>query len=199
MPAPALGSAPPSLTTRVVTDRLVLRPPRPSDVPELRHVLRANEAHLRPWEPLPPSGEDPTSITFLSSLVSRQRTDWKRGLSFTLLIAHRSKGQPIVGRVTAGAIIRGAFLNAHLGYWMDHARQGQGLMTEAVTGLFEFAFNVAGLHRVQIAIMPKNAPSLRVMEKLGVRKEGFAERYLKIAGRWEDHVIFARTKEEWGA
>jgi ribosomal-protein-alanine N-acetyltransferase len=187
----------PSLTTRVVTGRLVLRPPRASDVPELRHLLRANAAHLRPWEPLPVPGEDPASLTIVSNRVTRQRRDWKRGDAFALLITLRTAGEPIVGRVNLGGIIRGAFLNAHVGYWVDHAQQGQGLMTEAVQGAFAFGFGVGKLHRLQIAVMPRNARSLRVMEKLGVRREGLAERYLQIAGTWEDHVLFAVTREEW--
>jgi ribosomal-protein-alanine N-acetyltransferase len=72
-------------------------------------------------------------------------------------------------------------------------------MTEAVRGAFAFAFGAAKLHRVQIAIMPRNVASLRVMEKLGVRREGIAPRYLRIAGAWEDHVIFAVTAEDWAS
>jgi ribosomal-protein-alanine N-acetyltransferase len=187
----------PSLTTRIVTARLVLRPPRASDVPELRRLQRANAEHLRPWEPAGVAGEDPTSLTAVANRVSRQRRAWKRGDSYTLLVALRARGEPIVGRVNLGGVLRGAFQNAHVGYWIDREHQKQGLMTEAVLGAFAFAFGVAKLHRVQIAIMPRNAASLRVMEKVGARKEGFAERYLQIAGAWEDHVLFAVTREEW--
>jgi ribosomal-protein-alanine N-acetyltransferase len=74
--------------------------------------------------------------------------------------------------------------------------QGQGLTGEAIELVLGFAFERVGLHRVQAAIMPRNARSLRVVEKLGFRREGFAERYLQIAGKWEDHVLFAMTAEE---
>jgi ribosomal-protein-alanine N-acetyltransferase len=198
-----IALSPPSLTTRVVTDRLVLRPPRTSDVPELRHVMRANETHLRPWEPAAAPGEDPTSLTAVANRVMRLRRDWKRGDSFALLLTMRgpgaSEGGAIVGRVNLGGVLRGAFQNAHLGYWIDADHQRQGLMTEAVRGALAFAFGAAKLHRVQIAIMPRNVASLRVMEKLGVRREGLAPRYLRIAGAWEDHVIFAMTAEDWAA
>jgi len=189
----------PSLTTRVVTPRLVLRPPRPADVPELRHLLRANIDHLRPWEPAATPGEDPASLTVVANRIARQRRAWKRSDSYALLLTLREPGEPIVGRVTLGGVLRGAFQNAHLGYWVDREHQRRGLMTEAVQGAYAFAFGAAQLHRVQAAIMPRNAPSLRVMEKLGVRREGFAERYLEIAGTWEDHVLFAITAEEWRA
>jgi len=194
-----IALASPSLTTRIASERLVLRPPRASDVPELRRLLRANAAHLRPWEPAPEPGQDPSSLTAIANRIARQRRDWKRGDSYALLVTLREAGEPIVGRVNLGGVLRGAFSNAYLGYWIDEGHQSRGLMSEAVRGILAFAFGTAGLHRVQVAIMPRNAPSLRVVEKVGVRREGFAERYLRIAGIWEDHVIFAMTSEEWAA
>jgi ribosomal-protein-alanine N-acetyltransferase len=189
----------PSLTSRIVTARLVLRAPRGTDVPELRKLHRANLDHLRPWEPASRSDEDPSSLTAVANRVARQRRAWKRGDAYTLLLTLRTSGEPIVGRVTLGGIVRGALESAYIGYWIDREHQRQGLMSEAVIGAFAFAFDVAKLHRVQAAIMPRNAASLRVMEKLGIRREGLAERYMQIAGGWEDHVLFALTREEWDA
>ena len=93
--------------------------------------------------------------------------------------------------------MRGAFLNAYLGYWIDAEHEGRGLMTESVTAAVDFVFTVVGLHRVQAAVMPRNLGSARVLEKVGFRREGYAERYLAIAGTWEDHLIFGLTAEEW--
>ena len=140
---------------------------------------------------------NPTSLTAVANRITRQRRDWKRGDSFALLLTLRERGEPIVGRINLGGVLHGAFQNAHVGYWIDREHQRRGLVSEGVIGAFAFAFGVAKLHRLQIAIMPANVASLRVMEKVGVRKEGFAERYLRIAGRWEDHVIFAVTIEDW--
>jgi ribosomal-protein-alanine N-acetyltransferase len=53
-----------------------------------------------------------------------------------------------------------------------------------------------GLHRVEIDIRPENLPSLRVVEKLGLRQEGLKERFIHIDGAWRDHKIFAITAEE---
>lgn len=189
----------PSLTTRVVTARLVLRPPRPADVAELRHLQRANHDHLRPWEPAPTPGEDPTSLTAVANRVTRQRRDWKRGEAYAMVVTLRARGETIIGRINLGGVLRGALQSAYVGYWIDKEHQGRGLMTEAVRGALAFAFTAAKLHRVQVAIMPRNGASLRVMEKVGVRREGLAERYLCIAGEWEDHVMFAVTTEEWEA
>jgi ribosomal-protein-alanine N-acetyltransferase len=189
----------PPLTTRLVTERLVLRPPRTSDVAELRRTMRANSAHLRPWSVAPAPGEDPTSLTSISRMVLRQRREWKHGQSFVLMATPRSDESRVIGRVTLGGVLRGAFQNSYLGYWIDVEQQGRGLMTEAVRRVTTFAFAELGLHRVQAAVMPINKASLRVLEKVGYRAEGFAARYLCIAGAWEDHHLFAVTTEEWPA
>jgi ribosomal-protein-alanine N-acetyltransferase len=186
-----------SLSTRVVSERLVLRPPRASDVAEVRALMRRNTEHLRPWEPAPTPGEDPTSLTAVSNRIARQRRDWKRGDAFALLVTKRNPDESIIGRITLGGVLRGVFQNAYLGYWIDVDHQGQGIATEAVRGTLTFGFGAAALHRVQVAIMPRNPKSIRVVEKVGFRREGFAHRYLRIAGEWEDHAIFAMTADEW--
>lgn len=186
----------PSLTTRLVTPRLVLRPPRTGDVAEIRRLMRANYEHLKPWNPAPPVGEDPSSITEVSKAVLRHRRDWKHGAGYVFMVAERARPERLLGKVALNGIMRGAMYGAYLGYWMAADQQGKGLVTEAITSVLDFAFGPAGLHRVQAAIMPRNAPSLRVIEKLAFRREGYAERYLQIAGKWEDHIVFARTREE---
>jgi ribosomal-protein-alanine N-acetyltransferase len=185
-----------SLTTRLVTPRLVLRPPRTGDVAEVRRVMRANAEHLKPWNPAPPAGEDPTSITEVSKTVLRHRRDWKRGSGYVFMVAERERQGTFIGKIALSGIMRGAMCGAYLGYWMAADSQGRGLVTEGIGAVLDFAFGPAGLHRVQAAIMPRNARSLRVIEKLGFRREGYAERYLQIAGKWEDHILFARTREE---
>jgi [ribosomal protein S5]-alanine N-acetyltransferase len=186
----------PPLSTRLLTSRLLMRAPRTGDVGEIRRLLRYNHAHLKPWNPAPPAGEDPSSITEITKAVLRQRRDWKGGRSFVFMPALRATPSRFVGKVALNGIMRGAMYGAYLGYWMDVDHQGQGLVTEAIEAVLGFAFGPAGLHRVQAAIMPRNEKSLRVIEKLGFRREGYAERYLQIAGRWEDHILFARTREE---
>jgi ribosomal-protein-alanine N-acetyltransferase len=186
----------PSLLTRVETERLVLRPPRTADVPEMRRALRQNAAHLRPWSVAPASGEDPASLTSVSRAVLRHRREWKQGQAYVLLITPRDDERTIIGRIALGGVLRGAFQNGYLGYWIDVDHQGRGLTTEAVRAATGFALESAALHRVQAAVMPRNAASQRVLEKAGYRREGLAVRYLCIAGAWEDHLIFATTTED---
>ena len=186
----------PSLTTRLLTPRLVLRPPRTNDVGEIRRLLRQNHEHLKPWNPAPPPGDDPTSITEVSKTVLRQRREWKRGSSFVFMVAPRDEPAKFIGKIALNGVMRGAMYGAYLGYWMDVDHQGKGMVTEAIGAVLDFAFGAAGLHRIQAEIMPRNSRSLRVIEKLGFRREGYAERYLQIAGQWEDHILFAKTREE---
>jgi [ribosomal protein S5]-alanine N-acetyltransferase len=186
----------PPLSTRIVTERLVLRPPTTNDIAAMRRALRNNSAHLRPWSVAPAPGEDPTSLASVSRAVLQHRREWKRGQTFVLIIGPREDDRTVIGRIALGGVLRGAFQNAYLGYWIDQQHQGQGLATEAVRALTAFAFSAAQLHRIQAAVMPRNSGSLRVLEKAGYRREGFAERYLYIAGRWEDHVLYALTAEE---
>jgi ribosomal-protein-alanine N-acetyltransferase len=106
-------------------------------------------------------------------------------------------GERFAGEVTLSSITGGPFQSASIGYWIDEALAGRGFVPEAVVVTLRFAFEVISLHRVEISIIPRNSASRRVMEKLAVRQEGIAERFLEIDGVWEDHVRYAITSEEW--
>jgi [ribosomal protein S5]-alanine N-acetyltransferase len=190
-----------SLATRLETERLVLRPAQPSDIPLLYRALRHNADYLRPFSPAAPMADRRPTLALATREMERWRALWKSGESYALFCFLRGheKGESarIVGRVTLGRVTRGAFLNSYLGYFVDRDEQGKGITSEAVCCALDFAFGPLGLHRVQAAIMPRNLPSLRVAEKCGFRREGHALRYLQIAGAWEDHDIFAMTSEEW--
>ncbi len=185
---------PPPLSTRLSTTRFVLRPPRPDDARVLGAALKRNAEHLAPWSPAGLVAPEARTAVRLAADIARMRRQWQKDVQYNLF-ASEAGSDAILGKVTL-SVQRGAFQNAYLGYWCDGARQGTGLMTECLRAVLYFAFGPLALHRVQAAIMPRNAASLRVVEKLGFRREGFAERYLQIAGAWEDHVLFARTAEE---
>ena len=102
-----------------------------------------------------------------------------------------------VGEVNISNAQRGPFQSAQVGYWVDERWAGKGFVPEGLVMVLGDAFDRLGLHRIEIAIIPRNARSLRVVEKLGIRFEGVAERYLEINGVWEDHARFAITSEEW--
>ncbi len=101
------------------------------------------------------------------------------------------------GEINLSSVQRGPFQSAYVGYWIDEAKAGNSYTPEAVVVVARFAFEELRLHRIQIAIIPRNRASRRVMEKLDIRDEGTAVRYLEINGTWEDHVRYAITAEEW--
>ncbi|MGZ4760351.1 MAG: GNAT family N-acetyltransferase, partial [Acidimicrobiales bacterium] len=101
------------------------------------------------------------------------------------------------GEINVSSVQRGPFQSAYVGYWIDEKLAGNGYTPEAVVVLLRLVFDELHLHRVQIAIIPRNTASRRVVEKLKIREEGVALRYLEINGNWEDHVRYAVTAEEW--
>jgi ribosomal-protein-alanine N-acetyltransferase len=150
---------------------------------------------LVPWEPrpagAPPLGED--RLSFASRCAARERErQLGGGFGFGIFLGSR-----LVGEITLSSIQRGPFQSGFLGYWVDKELAGMGIVPEAAVVVFRFAFEELGLHRVEVAIVPRNRASRRVAEKLGLREEGVACRFLEIDGVWEDHVRYAITAEEW--
>lgn len=150
---------------------------------------------LVPWEPrprgAPQAAEDRGSFVARCAIRERER-QLGSGFGFGIFVDGR-----FAGEVTLSSIQRGPFQSGHVGYWIDRDLAGQGYVPEAVVLVLQFAFESIVLHRVEISIIPRNRSSLRVMEKLGLRREGVAERFLEIDGKWEDHVRFGVTTEEW--
>ena len=150
---------------------------------------------LVPWEPRPAGApttpEDRASFSARCAARERERQIGS-GYGFGIFLDGR-----LVGEITLSSIQRGPFQNATVGYWVDRDMAGQGIAPEATVVVLRFAFEELGLHRVEIAIVPRNGPSRRVVEKLELREESVALRFLEIDGRWEDHVRYAITSEEW--
>jgi ribosomal-protein-alanine N-acetyltransferase len=159
-------------------------------------VRTRNAAWLLKWEPRRLPGQpdvttDRDAFAVRCSARERER-QLGTGYGFGVFV-----GGHFAGEINLSAIQRGPFQSAYIGYWIDEAHAGQGYTPEALVVLARFAFDDLRLHRVQIAIIPRNTASRRVVEKLKVRDEGTAERYLEINGVWEDHVRYAITSEEW--
>jgi ribosomal-protein-alanine N-acetyltransferase len=181
---------------RLFGRRVMLRPLVPTDFPAYSEVRVRCENWLVPWEPQRIVGQpDPTrdreAFTTRSNARERER-QLGAGAGFGIFV-----DGSFAGEINVNNIVRGAFQNAYVGYWIDEARAGQGLMPEAVVVTLKYAFEELRLHRVQISIIPRNERSRRVVDKLEIRCEGLAERYLEINGAWEDHLRYAITTEEW--
>lgn len=142
-----------------------------------------------------PGGALPNYRQMVASLNAQAR----QASALPFVIAERIPGirEPrIVGQLTVSSITWGSAMMATLGYWVDQDRAGRGIAPTAVAMVTDHCFRQLGLHRMEINIRPENGPSLRVVEKLGFRDEGYRERYLHINGSWADHRSFALTSEE---
>lgn len=171
---------------------VVLRPMRRSDARAWLDVRARNADWLAPWEataPVPPRGPAPTFGQYVRMLQRQAR----QGDSLPFAVEYRGD---LVGQLTVSAITRGSAMSGSIGYWVSRDVAGRGIMPTAVALAVDHCFGPVGLHRIEIAIRPENAASLRVVAKLGLREEGVRERFLHIQGDWRDHRTFAVTSEE---
>lgn len=176
---------------------LLLRPMRRRDRAEWDAVRWRNREWLEPWEATRPEpSERPPSF---GRFVREQNSRARRGTVLPWLITERNSHTgrfDLVGQITVDSIILGAFRSASVGYWVDGAQAGRGIAPLSVAMATDYCFQRLALHRVQINIRPENTASLRVVEKLGFREEGYYRDYLHIAGAWADHRSFALTAPE---
>lgn len=162
------------------------------DAEALARLLRANRDFLAPWDPV----RDDAYFT----------VDGQRALLVDALSLHeQGRALPqvvldgsgeVVGRVNLTAIVRGAFQSCSLGYWVSAHANGGGLATAAVDAIVRDAFDDLGLHRVEAGTLRHNAASQRVLERNGFLRFGVAPAYLRIAGAWQDHVLFQRLASD---
>lgn len=181
---------------RLYGKRVMLRPITAQDFEVWSEVRRRNRDWLLVWEPrLSAVSPDPAENreAFVSRCSARDR-ERAAGTNFSFGLFVNGT---CVGEVNLNNLLRGAVQSATIGYWIDEARAGNGYVAEAVVALTRFAFDELRLHRLEICIIPRNANSRRVMQKLNFREEGTAERFLEINGVWEDHVRYGFTVEEW--
>ena len=177
--------------------RVELRPLKSTDFDQWRAVRERSREWLEPWEPLPdPTSPDPATDP---EAFKARCGAWERQRHFDTAYGYGMflHDGVFIGEVSLGSVQRGPFQSAFVGYWVDAEHAGQGYAPEGVAVILRSGFEELGLHRIEAAIVPRNTASRRVMDKLGLREEGLAERFLQIRGVWEDHVRYALTIEEW--
>jgi ribosomal-protein-alanine N-acetyltransferase len=182
--------------TRLYGRRVVLRPLATSDFPAWSDVRLRNAEWLTRWEPRrPPSSPDPARDRDAFAVRCHARDRERQlgtGFGFGIFVDGGFSGE-----INLNSVQRGPMQSATVGYWIDRARAGHGYVPEALVVLARYAFEELRLHRIEVGIIPRNDNSRRVMEKLCIREEGVALRFLEIAGVWEDHIRYAMTVEEW--
>ena len=191
-------SLPPTNGLRLYGRRVMMRPLVAPDFARWSDVRVRNEIWLLPWEPSRLANQgDPTRErdVFATRCAGRDR-DRQMGAAYAFGLF---VDNALAGEVNLNNLIRGAQQTGTIGYWIDQARAGHSYVAEGVCVLIRFAFEELRLHRLEVCIIPRNDNSRRVMDKLGLRDEGVALRFLEINGIWEDHVRYGITAEEWNA
>lgn len=169
-----------------------MRPLESGDATRWARLRRANLAWLSEWEASQPPQTGGVSASY-RSMTRDLRRQGKAGKALPFALTY---DEQMVGQVTVTGITWGSARWAQVGYWIDKAHAGKGIMPIAVALACDHCLTALGLHRIEIAIRPENAASLRVVEKLGFGLIGTAPRYLHINGQWRDHLLFAITAEE---
>ena len=163
---------------------------RADDAAQLAALVDRNRAALAPWDP---------------SRADRYFTEAGQRALLTGILEHRERHEAypglilvdgrLAGQINLNNIVLGPFRSADLGYWVDVEHRNRGVATAAVGQLLETAFTELGLHRVQAGTLLHNTASRRVLTRHGFTEIGVASRYLKIAGRWQDHLLHQRLAD----
>jgi ribosomal-protein-alanine N-acetyltransferase len=169
---------------------VTLRPIRVRDARALERLLLENRRWLSKWEATSPQGIGSFDMrSGIRSLLANARGG--HGLPFVV-----EQDGEVAGQLNVSAISYGSLASATLGYWVAERFAGLGITPTAVALATDHCFTQLGVHRMEICIRPENAPSLRVVQKLGFRYEGLRRRYIHIDGDWRDHYCFALVNEE---
>lgn len=174
-------------------DRVILRQPQVSDHAEWAVLRERSREFLRPWEPIWPA-DDLTRGAFRRR-IKRYAEDQRSDLAYSFFIYRKVDGV-LVGGITLSNVRRGVAQAGSIGYWMGEPYARHGLMSMALRALIPFSFATLRLHRLEAACITTNVASIRLLEKSGFQREGYARQYLCINGIWQDHLLYARIKDD---
>jgi [ribosomal protein S5]-alanine N-acetyltransferase len=177
----------------IEADRVMLRQPQTSDHPEWSALREQSREFLKPWEPIWPV-DDLTRGAFRRRL-KRYAEDQRADQAYSFFI-FRKTDNALVGGITLANVRRGVAQAGSIGYWMGEPFARDGLMSAALHVLIPFSFATLRLHRLEAACIPTNVASICLLEKSGFQREGYARQYLCINGLWQDHLLYARVKDD---
>ena len=170
--------------------RVHLRAPSGDDCKRFLDAVRASRRLHGSW--VAPPSTPALYRTWLAKLEGSRLS--ARHVSF---VAVRNDDDSFVGVFNFSEIVRGLFQSAYLGFYALAPNAAQGYMSEAFALALDTAYDDLKLHRVEANVQPGNGRSVALVERVGFTREGYSRRYVKIAGRWRDHVRYAMLAEEW--
>ena len=158
----------------------------PVDASALLEIAREDSDFFAPWEPL----HDDRWLTEAAQLAVIEEKLEQHRLGLALPHVVLDDDGAVIGRITLNNVVRGAFQSCSIGYFVRSAANGRGHASSAVRQMLDLAFGELGLHRVEAGTLVHNVRSQRVLERNGFVRFGLAPQYLRIQGRWQDHVLF---------
>jgi ribosomal-protein-alanine N-acetyltransferase len=168
------------------TPRTFLTVLQTEQAPLLQAYTVRNRDHLAPWEP--ERDDHYYTLDAARDRIALNSKLYERRLALTLAALDRADGE-MVGVCNFTNFVFGPFQACHLGFSIDARREGDNLMFEIAQAAISHVFATYDLHRIMANHMVGNTRSARLLARLGFEREGLARSYLKIAGRWEDHVL----------
>jgi ribosomal-protein-alanine N-acetyltransferase len=180
------------LKTELKTERLILRVLTKDDAEMFRDFLLRNKEFFKLSGPA--FEENYADVEYHRIMLERSTLESMDGRHYKFGV-FKTGVSPIIGSVALSNIVMGNFCSCFLGYRIDKSETSKGYATEAVDRIVSFAFNDLELHRIEANIMPANMASINVVNKLGFTNEGISKKYLKINGKWEDHMHFVKLNE----
>ena len=156
------------------------------DAERLAELQKSGRDFFAPWDPL----RDEAYFTVQGQCADVRNALVRHGRGEALPHVILDEEGQVVGRITFSGITHGPFQSCSMGYWVSPESNGRGYATQAVRRMTALAFEELGLHRVQAETLAHNARSQHVLRRTGFTRYGLAPLYLKIAGRWQDHVMF---------
>jgi [ribosomal protein S5]-alanine N-acetyltransferase len=152
------------------------------------HYYKDNAAHFKPWEPV-------RSFDFYSLESWQQRiiecVSAQRNGEAVHFIG--TNNQRVVGHCSLTQIVKGPFQACYMGYGVASDIEGSGVAYKLCQYAIDHAFKELRLHRIMANYMPHNNRSGKLLMRLGFVKEGLAKDYIKIAGKWQNHVLSSLT------
>lgn len=175
------------------TERTFIRHIQPNDAPLLAQYYLDNRDHLNQWEP--EKGNGFYQVENMRARIVHMQEGYlnQNAVHF---VAFTPERQEIIGLCNFTGIFRGAFQACYMGFSCGKKYEGKGLMQEFLTPCIHFMLAEKGLNRIMANHLPHNTRSARLLHRLGFAREGYAKRYLKIAGRWQDHVLRSKICED---
>ena len=178
----------------VESERVFCRLPREEEAATMLEYYERNQAHFAPWDPERP--EEFYTESFWLAYIKRARSEFRseKTLRFCIFL---KDGRELIGHANFVNFERGPFQNCRVGYSIGKDHEGKGLMNESLQICINYIFETLDFHRVEANCVPDNPRSRTLLKRLGFSEHGIAKNYLKINGKWRDHVLTSVTKEDW--